>query len=310
MTSPRSVNNPSRREFLKTSTAVAAGGTLLLGHPAVLRGASDDRMLKLGLVGCGGRGTGAAVQALAADARTQITALGDAFPEPLQQSLRLLGENKEYGSRVKVPSDHQFVGLNAYQKVIDSGVDVVLLTTPPAFRPQHLAAAVRAGKHIFCEKPMATDAPGVRSVLESARLATEKSLCLVAGFNCRYDPAHQQFMEQLHGGAVGEILALHEIRLGGPVNPMPPPSARPAGMGDLEWQLRHWYNFYWLSGDGLVEQAVHHVDRILWAMMDLPPRSCVANGGRNIPNHQGNIRGGKSRGRWPWTPRKNSCPTP
>ena len=195
-----------------------------------------------------------------------------------------LGDSKEYGSRVKVATDHQFVGLDAYQKVIDSGVDVVLLTTPPAFRPQHLSAAVRAGKHVFCEKPMATDAPGVRCVLESARVAAEKSLCLVAGFNCRYDPAHQQFMEQLHGGTVGEILALHENRLGGPVSPMPPPSARPAGMGDLEWQLRHWYNFYWLSGDGLVEQAVHHVDRIMWAMKDEPPKSCVANGGRNIPN--------------------------
>ena len=289
MNSPRPVNNPSRRKFLRTSTTAVAGSAVVWGLPAVLRGAADDRELRLGLVGCGGRGTGAAVQALAADARTTITALGDAFPEPLKRSLQLLGESKEYGSRVKVAAEHQFVGLDAYQKVIDSGVDVVLLTTPPAFRPQHLGAAVRAGKHVFCEKPMATDAPGVRSVLASARLATEKSLCLVAGFNCRYDPAHQQFMEQLHGGAVGEILALHENRLGGPVNPMPPPSARPAGMGDLEWQLRHWYNFYWLSGDGLVEQAVHHVDRIMWAMKDLPPKSCVANGGRNIPNHQGNI---------------------
>jgi predicted dehydrogenase len=289
MNSLRPVNDLSRREFLKTSTAAVAGAAVAGGMPAVLRGASDDRELKIVLVGCGGRGTGAAVQALAADPHVRITALGDAFPEPLRQSLRSLTGSEQYAGRVKVAEEHQFVGLDAYQKVIDSGVDVVLLATPPAFRPLHLAVAVRGGKHVFCEKPMATDAPGVRSVLESARMAQEKSLCIVAGFNCRYDPAHQQFMARLHDGAVGKILTMHENRLGGPVNPMPPPSARPPAMGDLEWQLRNWYNFYWLSGDGLVEQAVHHVDRIMWAMQDQPPKSCVANGGRNVPNHEGNI---------------------
>jgi predicted dehydrogenase len=158
--------------------------------PAVVRGASDDRELKIGLVGCGGRGAGAAVQALAADPQTRITSLGDAFPEPLRQSLRSLSGSERYAGRVKVAEEHQFVGLDAYQKVIDSGVDVVLLATPPAIRPLHLAAAVRAGKHVFCEKPMATDAPGVRSVLESARVAQEKSLSIVAGFNLRRDGFH------------------------------------------------------------------------------------------------------------------------
>ncbi|MBM3892556.1 MAG: Gfo/Idh/MocA family oxidoreductase, partial [Verrucomicrobia bacterium] len=269
----------TRREFLETTTATAAGSALALGLPSVLRGAPDSRKLKVGLVGCGGRGTGAAAQALNADSNCELTALADAFEEPLRNALQNL--QKQQPGRVNVEASRCFTGLDGFQKVLDSGVDVVLLTTPPAFRPQHLAAAVRAGKHVFCEKPMATDAPGVRSVLDSVRVAKEKALCVVAGFNCRYDPTHEQFMKRLHDGAVGEIHALHENRLGGPVKPMPAPSARPAGMGDLEWQLRNWYNFYWLSGDGLVEQAVHHVDRIMWALKDAPPLQCVANGGRN-----------------------------
>jgi predicted dehydrogenase len=170
-----------------------------------------------------------------------------------------------------------------------SDVDVVLLATPPAFRPQQLAAAVAAGKHVFCEKPMATDAPGVRSVLESARTAKEKNLSIVAGFNVRYDTTHQEFMKSVHDGKMGDVMSLRDHRLGTPVKPMSPPESRPKEMGDVEWQLRNWYNFFWLSGDGLVEQAVHHVDRIMWVMQDAPPLECIANGGRNSPNHEGNI---------------------
>jgi len=275
----------SRRRFLQAGGAAAGA----IAFPAVLRGVENDRTLRIGLVGCGGRGTGAAAQALMADDRTLLTAMGDAFPEPLELSWQTLQAHAEVGEQVQVEAAARFTGLDAYQRVIDSGVDVVLLTTPPAFRPLHLAAAVAAGKHAFCEKPMATDAPGVRSVLDSAREAEARGLSILAGFNCRYDPGHQDFMGRIHEGAVGEILCLHENRLGGPVKPMPSPESRPDGMGDLEWQLRNWYNFYWLSGDGLVEQAVHHIDRILWAMGDVPPRECVANGGRNVPNHEGNI---------------------
>jgi len=277
---------PSRRRFLRAGGTVAAGA---VAFPNVLRGATDGRTLRIGLVGCGGRGTGAAAQALMADDRTALVAMGDAFPEPLELSLRTLRAHADVGDRVEVDPAAQFTGLDAYQRVIDSGVDVVLLTSPPAFRPLHLAAAVAAGKHAFCEKPMATDAPGVRSVIDSARLAEERGLSILAGFQCRYDPGHQEFMGRILDGAVGDLLCLHENRLGGPVKPMPPAESRPDGMGDLEWQLRNWYNFHWLSGDGLVEQAVHHIDRILWAMGDEPPRVCVANGGRNVPNHEGNI---------------------
>jgi predicted dehydrogenase len=181
------------------------------------------------------------------------------------------------------------VGLDAYQKVINSGVDVVLLTSPPGFRPAHLKAAVTAGKHIFCEKPMATDPAGVRSVLESAAMAKQKNLSLVAGFCWRYDFPRREFYRRIHDGAIGEIRAVHASYLTGPVKPMPPAGQRPAGLSDIEWQVRNWYNFVWLSGDGLVEQACHSIDKIAWAMNGVLPVKAVATGGRQIPNEQGNI---------------------
>jgi predicted dehydrogenase len=179
--------------------------------------------------------------------------------------------------------------LDAYQKVIDSGVDVVLLASPPGFRPVHLKAAVEAGKHIFCEKPVATDSPGVRSVLASAKLAKEKSLSLVTGFCWRYDFGRREFYKRIHDGAIGDLRAVYATYYTGQVKPMPPASARPKDMGDLEWQMRNWYNFTWLSGDGLVEQAVHSVDKVAWAMKDIAPLKAVAVGGRQTPNHEGNI---------------------
>jgi predicted dehydrogenase len=136
---------------------------------------------------------------------------------------------------------------------------------------------------------MATDAPGVRSVLETVKLAREKRLAIGAGFCWRYDFARREFYKRLHDGALGPVRAVHATYLSSPVKPMPPANRRPAGMSDLEWQMRHWYNFTWLSGDGLVEQACHSVDKILWALKDVPPVRCVANGGRNVPNNEGNI---------------------
>ncbi len=282
----------TRREFLKTSAALGTA----LAAPAILPGnllaGGNSNTLRVGLIGCGGRGTGAAGQALNADKNVVLTALGDAFEEKFKPCLAALkqdGEKLGYAERIKVTPDKCFVGLDAYQKVIDSGVDVVLLTSPPGFRPVHLAAAVKAGKHIFCEKPVATDAPGVRSVLGSAKLAKEKKLSLVAGLCWRYEGARREFYKMIHDGAIGEIRALYATYYTGPVKPMPPASNRPADMGDLEWQLRNWYNFVWLSGDGLVEQAVHSVDKIAWAMKDQPPLKAVAVGGRQTPNHEGNI---------------------
>ncbi|MDT8302518.1 MAG: Gfo/Idh/MocA family oxidoreductase [Sedimentisphaerales bacterium] len=251
--------------------------------------AAGSDKIRIGLVGCGGRGSGAAAQALSAGEDVVLTAMGDVFEDRLQRSLRNLMNEKKFGARVKVSNNSCFVGLDAYQQVIDSGVDVVLLATPPGFRPQHLRAAVEAGKQVFCEKPMATDAPGVRSVLKSAAIAKEKNLALVAGFCWRYHLARRAFYERVHQGAIGSIRAVYATYMTGPVKPMPPASRRPAGMSDVEWQLHNWYNFTWLSGDGLVEQACHSVDKIAWAMNGVLPVKAVATGGRQFPNNEGNI---------------------
>jgi myo-inositol 2-dehydrogenase/D-chiro-inositol 1-dehydrogenase len=277
----------TRRQFLKTSAL--AGGALLAPTilPARSSAAEDGPTLKVGLIGCGGRGTGAAGEALAADKNVALTAMADVFAEKLEASLDIL--RQQAPDKVKVEPDHCFVGLDAYQKLIDSGVDVVLLATPPGFRPVHLKAAVAAGKHIFCEKPVATDAPGVRSVLETVEEARRKNLALVAGFCWRYNLAERALYEQIHSGAIGEVRAIYATYYTGEVRPIPPASERQAGMSDLEWQLRHWYNFGWLSGDGLVEQAVHAVDWMLWALKDQPPEKSVAVGGRQIPAEGGNI---------------------
>jgi myo-inositol 2-dehydrogenase / D-chiro-inositol 1-dehydrogenase len=282
-----SQSRSSRREFLKTSALVGSA----LAVPAILPGklfaAERTDTLKVGLIGCGGRGSGAAGQALSADKNAVLTAMGDVFTDQLQNSLK--GLQTSHADQVKVTPDTSFIGLDAYQKVIDSGVDVVLLATPPGFRPTHLKAAIAAGKHVFCEKPMATDAPGLRSVLESAKLATEKNLSLVAGFCWRRDTPRREFYKRIHDGAIGDIRAIYATYYTGPVKPMPPASQRPASMGDLEWQLRNWYNFVWLSGDGYVEQACHSVDKVAWALKDQAPLKAVAVGGRQTPNNEGNI---------------------
>lgn len=280
----------SRRQFLKTSSSAVLGGALITHLPfAGSSFAQNADTLRVGLVGCGGRGSGAAIDALSADKNIILTAMGDAFPEKIRNSLQDLKANKDVGDRVKVDPDHCFTGLDAYQKVISSGVDVVLLASPPGFRPQHLKAAVAAGKHIFCEKPMATDVPGVRSVMESVAVSKQKKTALVAGFCWRYETARREFYKRIHDGAIGEIRAVYATYLTGPVKPMPPAKDRPASMSDVEWQLRNWYNFTWLSGDGLVEQACHSIDKIAWAMNGVMPVKVVGNGGRQTPNNEGNI---------------------
>lgn len=278
----------TRRNFLKTSTVVTGGA---LAFPAFLRheasAAEAGSPLRLGLIGCGGRGAGAADQALRADPKVELVAVGDVFERQVQSSLKNL--QAAHPEKIKVTKETSFVGLDAYQKVIDSGVDVVILATPPGFRPLHFKAAVAAGKHAFCEKPVAVDAPGVRSFLESAAEAKKKNLSVVAGFCWRYELGRRALYKRIHEGAIGEIRALHGTFITNPVKPMPPASTRPAGMGDVEWQLQNWYNFVWLSGDGLVEQAVHAVDKMAWAMNGVLPLSAVANGGRQVPNNEGNI---------------------
>jgi predicted dehydrogenase len=291
MTQENSVT--SRREFIRASGAATAG---LVAAPFVFTGRSAELSpgdtIKVGLIGCGGRGSEAAMQALQADSSVQLVAMADAFEDNLQNHLKEIkrsAEKNEIAQKVKVEPDKCFVGLDAYQKVIDSGVDLVILATPPGFRPQHLKAAIAAGKHVFCEKPMATDGPGLRSVLESVAEAKRKNLALVAGFCWRYDSARREFFKRLHDGVIGDVRALYHTYYTGPVKPMPPADERKPGMTDVQWQVRNWYNFAWLSGDGLTEQGVHSVDKMAWAMKDVPPLKCTAVGGRQRPNNEGNI---------------------
>ena len=279
-----------RRGFLKTTTG-ALGAALVTGFPAIISAQSVSNAIKVGLIGCGGRGTGAAAQALAADDYNELVAVADIDQGQIDKALDELRTTSQakFSTRVKVATDKQFLGLDAYQKVLDSGIDVILLATPPGFRPTHLAAAVEASKHIFCEKPISTDAPGVRKVLETVKLAKQKNLSLVAGFCWRYNEMIQATFEQIHSGAIGRIVAYYATYYTSPVKPMPLESTRPAGMSDTEWQIRNWYNFCWLCGDSIVEQAVHSADKIAWAMNDKPPVSCVGVGGRQIPSNGGNI---------------------
>jgi predicted dehydrogenase len=270
----------SRRTFLKTSTAAAIGsaisGPLIMGTKS--SAASPGDTIKVGMVGCGGRGSGAAQQALNADKNVILTSMGDAFNDRLQSSLKSLKADGEVGDRVQVKPENCFIGLDAYQKVIDSGVDLVILTTPPGFRPMHLKAAIEANKHVFCEKPMATDAPGVRSVMETVAEAKRRKLAIVAGFCWRYNLAERAGFEQIHNGAIGDIRTIYGTYNTGSLWSRP----RQAGWTDLEWQIRNWLYFTWLSGDHLVEQAVHTVDKMAWAMKDEPPIKAIAHGGRQV----------------------------
>ncbi len=277
-----------RRAFVKT-TGSAIGGALVAGFPAIISAQTVTKSIKVGLVGCGGRGTGAASQALRADDYAELTAVADIDQSQIDKSLQTLKALEKIGERVLVEQDRQYLGLDAYKKVIDSGVDVVLLATPPGFRPIHLSACVEAGKNIFCEKPVSTDAPGIRAVLDTSEKAKEKNLSLVAGFCWRYNGMIQDTFQQMFDGALGRVVAYYATYYTNPVKPIPPASARPAGMSDTEWQIRNWYNFVWLCGDSIVEQAVHSADKIAWAMHDQPPVSCVGVGGRDIPAEGGNI---------------------
>ena len=272
-----SPQNATRRSFLKKSSLAVTVGAVapFLSFPARTF-AANDSTLRVGLVGCGGRGSGAAAQALNADQNVALTAMGDVFEDRLNSSLKALQTNQP--EKVQVTPENQFIGLDAYQKVINSGVDVVLLCTPPGFRPQHLKAAIEAGKHVFCEKPMAVDAPGVRSVLESAALAKQKKLSLVSGFCWRSNSAERAIMERIHSGDIGQPMSLQNTYNTGPIWVKP----RQPGQTDLEYQLRNWYYFAWLSGDHIVEQAVHSLDKMAWAMQDVPPARCVGHGGRQV----------------------------
>jgi predicted dehydrogenase len=271
-------SSSSRRSFLKTSAAAASGALAAKLSIARNAHAAGSDLLRVGLIGCGGRGTGAAVQALNADKNSKLVAMADAFEDRLESSLDRLLKNPEIPGRVDVPKERRFVGFDAYKQLIDSGVDVVLLAEPPHFRPTHLRAAVDAGKHVFAEKPVAVDAPGVRSVLATCEEARKKNLSIVSGLCLRYSNGFRETMKRIHDGALGEIRALEARDFRGSIWVKP----RQTGWTDMEWQMRNWYYFTWLSGDFNVEQHVHYLDICTWAMKDEYPVRAFGIGGRQV----------------------------
>ncbi|HEY7312439.1 MAG TPA: Gfo/Idh/MocA family oxidoreductase [Gemmataceae bacterium] len=270
-----SASAATRRDFLAGAAAAAAGATLASLAPNVHAAGSD--VLRIGLIGCGSRGTGAAEQALKADKNTRLVALGDVFADKWQKSLNNLKNNKAVGERVEVKPECCFTGFNAYKEVIPL-VDVVLLTTPPHFRPMHLRAAIDAGKHVFAEKPCAVDAPGVRAVLKACEDAKKKNLAVVAGLCWRYHHGMRETMKRVHDGTIGDLTALQcTYNTGGLWS-----FKREEGWSDMEWQLRNWLYYTWLSGDFNVEQHVHSLDKMAWAMKNEYPISAVGSGGRQV----------------------------
>jgi predicted dehydrogenase len=270
--------NTTRRDFLKSSTTLATGATLL-GTLAVPRGvhAGASEKVRVGLIGCGGRGTGAAENALDASPENVLVAVGDAVAEFAEGSVNKLRRIPRCKDRVQVPPDKVFAGFDAYKQVIDSGVDVVLLATPPHFRPQHLAYAVENGKHTFVEKPVAVDAPGVRSIIETCNRAKDKGLAVVSGLCWRYHPGVQETVRRIvEDKAIGDIVAIQSCYNSGPLwhrgdNPK---------WSRMEYQVRNWLYFDWLSGDHICEQAVHSLDKTAWLQGDVQPTRAFGMGGR------------------------------
>ena len=266
------LNELSRRDFLSATAASLAAGTAVFNRTAR---AESGGTLRVGLVGCGGRGTGAAAQALQADPNVKLTALGDAFADRLQSSLKALRAQEPIAGKIDVSPEQCFVGFDAYEKVIRNS-DVVLLATPPHFRPIHIEAAIKAGKHVFAEKPVAVDSPGVRSVLASCEEAARKRLAVLSGLCLRFSGAYREMIRRIHAGELGEIRTLQANDFRGPIWVKP----RQPGWTDMEYHMRNWYYFTWLSGDFNVEQHVHMLDLCAWAMKDQYPISAIGTGGR------------------------------
>ncbi|MCH2611757.1 MAG: Gfo/Idh/MocA family oxidoreductase [Pirellulales bacterium] len=271
--------NTSRRTFLRNSTILVAGSTVA-GNLEIARAANGygTDTIKIGLVGCGGRGTGAAIQALNTQGGgLELVAMGDVFEDRVQGALR--GIKSKHPDKVKVTADTTFTGFDAYKQVLASDIDLVILATPPGFRPLHFEAAVNAGVHVFMEKPVAVDAPGVRRVLDAGEIAKQKNLAVGVGLQRRHEQRYKETMARLHDGAIGDIVLGRAYWNSGGVWVRP----RQDNQTELEYQMRNWYYFNWLCGDHINEQHIHNIDVINWLMNDFPV-SAQAMGGREVRN--------------------------
>jgi len=264
----------SRRDFVKSSAALSLAALAPSGSRIFAAGSDKVRV---GLIGCGDRGTGAAKNCVESAEGVEIVAMADVFQDRLDKSLAKLKE--QVGDRVNVTGDKCFIGFDAYQKLIASGVDMVILATPPGFRPEHLKAAVEAGKHVFMEKPAAVDPVGIRSIIASAELAEQKGLSIVAGTQQRRMAQYLEVMKRVHEGQIGEIVGGQCYWNWGSQDWHF--EHRKPEWSDMEWQIRCWPYFTWLSGDHIVEQHVHNLDIINWAIGSHPVQ-CLGMGGREV----------------------------
>ena len=267
----------SRRDFLR-STSKLAGAAAAGAALDVARGAhaAGDDTLNIALVGCGGRGTAAAAQCLNVPGPMKLVAVADAFEDAARHAAASL--KRQHSAKVDLPPDRVFSGFDCFQKAIASGVDLVLLCTPPGFRPLHYRAAIEAGKHVFMEKPCCVDAPGFRSLLETNKLADQKNCKVVVGLNIRHTPPYIETVKRIHDGAVGPVqfLRAYGNNAGVWVRPRRP------GQTEMEYQMRNWYYFVWLSGDLNVEQHVHMLDLANWAHGEKHPVEANGMGGRQV----------------------------
>lgn len=270
-------SSTNRRDFLKNTAKAAGAGILYTTLPAessAYVGAAGE--IKIAVIGCGGRGTGAAAQAMTADPDVRLVAMAEAFEDRLDQSLK--GLSKKFSNQVKVTEATKFIGFDAYKKAIDLA-DVVILTTPPAFRPQHFAYAIEQGKHVFMEKPVATDVVGVKKVLETAKKAKAKKLNVVVGLQRHYQKSYLDVKAVLDKGKIGELVSgqVYWNSSGVWVRP------RQYQQTELEYQMRNWYYFNWLCGDHILEQHIHNIDVANWFIGSVPT-SAQGMGGRETRN--------------------------
>lgn len=275
-----------RRQFLKTALA-AAGGFAAAPWLARAQEVLSERPLKIGVVGCGGRGLGAAANALRADGRSFVSALADVFPERIEVARRLLGS--QFPGRAQVDDEHCCAGLDGYKKLLSTDVDVVILATPPCFRPDMAAAAVRARKHLYVEKPVAVDVPGVLSILQTAELARERRLVILDGYCWRYDAANVEAHRLLDAGAIGKPLHFDAKYYAAPPKSPLARDSRPANESDVAWALRNWTAWNWLSGGPFVEQACHAVDGMIWSFGERLPVAAKGCGGRAQRRDDGDV---------------------
>ncbi len=264
-----------RRRFIKKSSAAAFGSVLFNTFSQnTYSHAFEKKVIKIGLVGCGGRGTGALFEALKASASVRVVAIADVFEDRTKSVFALLKQN--FGDQCEVNDTSIFVGFDAYEKVIALS-DAVILATPPPFRPQHFESSIKAGKHVFMEKPLAVDVPGFNRIMEIGKLADEKKISVVVGLQFRYDVANQEMVDRINRGEIGEITSISTYYNVGAPKVLP----REAQQTEMEYQVRNWRYFTWLWGGQLAGQAIHQIDMMNWIMDDFPIKA-MGNGGRLV----------------------------